>query len=183
MNKLVGFSYNDGSSTIDYFYLSNIFGDIIAILDSNGNEIAKYVYDAFGNHLVLDNNGIVNSNPSFIGNINPFRYRGYYFDIESSLYYCISRYYDPSTGRFISPDSIDYLDSSSINGLNLYLYCGNNPVMFVDLSGCFFFSALLIGALVGGVIGAGVSAISQLATGDHIINPWQFLLDGTIGGN
>ena len=61
------------------------------------------------------------------------------------------------------------------------MYCGNNPVMNVDPSGHFFFSALLISALVGGAIGAGVSAISQLATGDHVINPWQVLLDGTIG--
>ena len=67
--------------------------------------------------------------------LNPFRYRSYYFDIEIGLYYLQSRYYDPEVGRFISMDSIEYLDPESIHGLNLYAYCANNPVMCVDPSG------------------------------------------------
>ena len=94
----------------------------------------------------------------------------------------ISRYYDPEIGRFISPDSIEYLDFESINGLNLYAYCGNNPINNVDPTGHLFISALLIGTLVGGIIGAGASAITQgLTNGWNNINGWQVLLDGAIG--
>ena len=67
--------------------------------------------------------------------MNPFRYRGYYFDIETKLYYLISRYYDPETCRFISADSIEYLDPETLGGLNLYAYCCNNPVMRTDFDG------------------------------------------------
>ena len=61
--------------------------------------------------------------------------RGYYYDTETKLYYLKSRYYDPEVGRFISVDGIEYLDPETINGLNLYAYCGNNPVMNVDSNG------------------------------------------------
>ena len=66
---------------------------------------------------------------------NPFRYRGYYYDEETDLYYLQTRYYDPETGRFISQDDVSYLDPDSINGLNLYAYCGNNPVNYLDPNG------------------------------------------------
>ena len=66
---------------------------------------------------------------------NPFRYRGYYYDVETKLYYLMTRYYDPETGRFISMDSVEYLNPNSINGLNLYSYCGNNPIMYSDENG------------------------------------------------
>ena len=70
-----------------------------------------------------------------MGNLNPFRYRGYYYDTETNLYYLKTRYYDPAVGRFISADNVKYLDPDSINGLNLYAYCNNNPVMYVDDTG------------------------------------------------
>ena len=159
-----------------YLYIRDQLQNIIGITDINGKIVVKYSYDAWG---ALKN--IEDTSSSGIGKLNPFRFKGYYYDNETNLFYVTSRYYSPELCRFISPDSIEYLDPESINGLNLYGYCGNNPVMNVDPSGHFFFSALLIGALVGGAIGAGVSAISQLATGDHVINPWQVLLDGTIG--
>ena len=62
-------------------------------------------------------------------------YKGYYYDVETELFYCNSRYYSPELCRFISPDSIEYLDPESINGLNLYCYCMNNPVNYSDVSG------------------------------------------------
>ena len=72
-----------------------------------------------------------------IGRVNPFRYRGYYYDAETKLYYLESRYYDPEVGRFINADAVSYIDPETINGLNLYAYCGNNPVMNVDTEGCY----------------------------------------------
>ncbi len=113
--------------------------------------IATYVYDAWGNHKVLNPDGSENTNPSFIGNINPIRYRSYYYDVETGLYYLQSRYYDPRTGRFISPDSTDYLDPSTISGMNLYAYCGNNPVMYSDQSGTFWDYVLDAGFLIWSV--------------------------------
>ena len=69
--------------------------------------------DAWGNHKVLDDAGTENTSDDFIGNINPIRYRGYYYDRETNLYYLISRYYDPEIGRFINNDSIGYIDPES----------------------------------------------------------------------
>ncbi|MGM9632392.1 MAG: RHS repeat-associated core domain-containing protein [Eubacteriales bacterium] len=91
-------------------------------------KVAEYVYDAWGNcTITLNTNGY--------GSRNPFSYRGYYFDSDLNMYYLTTRYYDPKTGRFINADSIEYLDPKAINGLNLYAYCRNNPVMYFDPSG------------------------------------------------
>ena len=135
LNKLVGFTYTTSSGTKKYLYIRNIQGDITSIIDSEGNKVCSYIYDGYGNHIVLDQDDNLENDPLSIGHINPFRYRGYYYDEETGLYYLNSRYYDPSTCRFISPDNIEYLDPNSINGLNLYTYCGNNPIMYVDSSG------------------------------------------------
>ena len=88
----------------------------------------SYTYDEWGNCTV---NNLVGT----IGNVNPFRYRGYYFDTESGLYYLMSRYYDPEIGQFISMDTQDYLKPETIGGVDLYAYCGNNPVMRQDPTG------------------------------------------------
>ena len=98
--------------------------------------MVRYIYDAWGNHAVVDANGNDIEDMSHIGNVNPFRYRGYYYDAETGLYYLQTRYYDPETGRFISQDSIDYARNNTVNGLNLYCYCLNNPIKYVDFSGC-----------------------------------------------
>ena len=120
---------------IRYFYRRDVQGNIIALLDENGAVVVRYIYDAWGNHAVVDANGNDIEDMSHIGNVNPFRYRGYYYDAETGLYYLQTRYYDPETGRFISQDSIEYADPEAVNGLNLYAYCGNNPVMNVDPNG------------------------------------------------
>ena len=97
-------------------------------MGEDGTVYGEYSYDAWGNcTIVTDESGIATP--------NPFRYRGYYFDEETGLYYLQTRYYDPEVGRFISRDSIEYADPETICGLNLYAYCGNNPVMFADLLG------------------------------------------------
>ena len=102
---------------------------------------------------------------STIGQLNPFRYKGYYYDDETGLFYCNSRYYNPEWGRWISPDSIEYLDPESINGLNLYCYCMNNPIMYANPSGHFgILATLLISTLVGAVS----SVVTSLANGEKI---------------
>ena len=166
---------------IRYFYRRDIQGNIIAILDESGAVVVRYIYDAWGNHAVVDANGNDIEDMSHIGNVNPFRYRGYYYDTETGLYYLQSRYYDPETGRFISQDSIDYADPESINGLNLYAYCGNNPVMNVDptgksLIGCLVL--LIIGIVASGVIN-GVVAGANAAEGESF---WSAFAGGFVNG-
>ena len=75
--------YNHGT----YFYRKDAQGNIIALLDSNGSVVVRYVYDALGNHAVLDANGADISDTNHIGLFNPFRYRGYYYDEEAGLYF------------------------------------------------------------------------------------------------
>ncbi|MDE6372888.1 MAG: glycohydrolase toxin TNT-related protein [Clostridia bacterium] len=145
-----------GTETL--FYRKDVQGNIIALLDSNGAVVVKYVYDAWGNHAVLDANG--KDVISGIGILNPFRYRGYYYDTETELYYLQTRYYDPELGRFISQDSVEYADPETVNGLNLYAYCVNNPVMGYDPNGTWNWAKWLI----GGVLFLG-AAILTVATG------------------
>ena len=99
--------------------------NIIGIINENGIFVVKYLCNAYGK--MCDITGL---EASTIGIINPFRYKGYYYDKETKLYYLTSRYYDPEVGRFITPDSINCLDPKSITGLNLYAYCGNDPVNY-----------------------------------------------------
>ena len=113
-----GFRYNGK----DYEYIKNLFGDIVGIAQGV-TLVARYEYDIWGNCTVA-------YDPEGIGTINPFRYRGYYFDTESGLYYLMSRYYDPEIGQFISPDTMQALQPKVIGGLDLYAYCRNNPVRY-----------------------------------------------------
>ena len=135
VDGVAGFNYQGNT----YLYRKNVQGDVTHIYkqeeDRSLTLVAQYVYDAWGNHDVLDANDELDYNLSSIGNLNPFRYRSYYFDAETSLYYLQTRYYDPELGRFISADSLEYLDPETVGGLNLYTYCGNNPVMAVDSTG------------------------------------------------
>ena len=113
---------------IPYLFRKNVFGDVTHIYNVNGGLVGKYSYTAFGECTVeRDINGVASD--------NPIRYRSYYYDTETSLYYLKTRYYDPEIGRFMTIDDISYLDPDTINGLNLYAYCGNNPVMRVDENG------------------------------------------------
>ncbi len=93
----------------------------------------EYKYTAFGTPISNSSNYEGISKDLFENNI--YIYKGYCYDVETGLYYLNSRYYDPEVGRFISPDDISYLDPDSINGLNLYVYCSNNPVMYYDPTG------------------------------------------------
>ena len=98
--------------------------------------MAKYNYDAWGKVLSVTNaSGTVQTSASFIGNINPIRYRGYYCDVETGLYYLQSRYYDPETGRFVNADNIVPKLSETMQDYNLYAYCADDPVNNEDPTG------------------------------------------------
>ena len=126
-----------GYGATPYYFDKNTLGDIIAIRDGNGNIVARYEYDAWGNCTVIDASERENTSSTFIGNINPFRYRGYYYDTETGFYYLQTRYYDPSICRFINADNYELVSTlaSTPGQLNLYAYCNNNPIMFTDETG------------------------------------------------
>ena len=100
-----------------YFYRKEAQANIVALLDNTGAVVVKYKYDAWGKCQTT----IVDSSSTTIAELNPFRYRGYYFDIETGFYFLKTRYYDPEIGRFITIDDISYLTPERINGLNLYI--------------------------------------------------------------
>ena len=113
-------------------------GNIVQIIDTSGKIVVQYVYDAWGNHKVLDASWQEITDPDHVGNRNLFRYRGYAYNTVTGFYYLKSRFYDPETGRFINMDSVAYADPRIPNGLNLYAYCNNNPIANVDPNGCFW---------------------------------------------
>ena len=121
----------------------------MAIANSAGTIYARYEYDAYGRVVsVTDGNGNdVSSQPNHIANVNPIRYRGYYYDTESGLYYLKSRYYDPVTCRFINADG--YISTGQgLLSTNMFAYCGNNPVNRKDPTGQFWITALIVTAVV-----------------------------------
>lgn len=115
-------------------------GDIVGIYDKSGAKVASYVYDAWGN--VISETGTMAS-------VNPFRYRGYYYDTETGFYWLYTRYYDPAIGRFINADN--QLSTGDFNGMNLYAYCDNNPVVRVDRNGQFWDYVVDIGFIAWSV--------------------------------
>ena len=150
---------------LPYLCRKDMLGNILALLDSSGNIVVQYKYDAWGNHTVTDANGNAITDADHIGNLNPFRYRGYYFDCETGFYFLQSRYYDPEVGRFLNMDSIEYADPESVNGINLYAYCINDPVNYYDPSGHFIISLIIGLTIAGAVIGGTVSGISAYNNG------------------
>ena len=114
-----------------YYFVKNLQGDVIAIANARGEVEARYTYDAWGVCTITqDSVGIAN--------INPFRYREYYYDAEIAKYYLQSRYYDAQTGRFLNTDSADVISQSSdIFDCNIYIYCHNNPTNNTDVCGAF----------------------------------------------
>ena len=119
------FSYNGTM----YFYVKNLQGDVIRIIDLAGTDVASYVYDAWGN--IKDTKG----EPT-IREINPIRYRSYVYDTETGLYYLQSRYYDPLTGRFLNADDAEFIGKTgtALSG-NIFAYCENNPISNTDENG------------------------------------------------
>ena len=131
-----------------YSYLHNGHGDVTALLDSDENAVNRYTYDAFG--VILTSTETVE---------NPFTYAGYWYDSETGLYYLMARYYNPVNGRFLSEDP-------ARDGYNWYVYCDNNPIIYIDPNGEWLH--LAIGAVVGAAISGISSAIYQYAKYDKV---------------
>lgn len=147
-----------------YTYKKDIFGNVVALM-SGMAEIARYEYDAWGNCRVFNSDGVEDTSATFAGNINPIRYRSYYYDTDLGLYYLETRYYDPATGRFINLDAIEYLAPETLNGLNLYAYCLNNPVMNVDPNGTSV-TVILAAIFTAIALAATINDIYQLGSGN-----------------
>lgn len=129
-----------------YFYIKNLQGDVMHIATADNTIVASYTYDAWGNI-----ESVTGTLADTVGTINPIRYRGYYYDNETGLYYLNSRYYDSEIGRFINADS--YVSTGQgILGNNMFAYCGNNPVYRTDPSGQFFGIVFGISVLVGTMV-------------------------------
>ena len=169
-------TYNE----VVYYYVTNLQGDVVAILDTAGTAVVEYTYDAWGN--ILSTTG---SMANTLGVANPLTYRGYVYDDESELYYLQSRYYDPEVGRFINADAL-VSTGQGLLGNNMFAYCGNNPPNRIDATGCFWQEFLdeLIRLIQENVAyftaSAGVSQIDTPALGPADVASLALLAAGVI---
>ncbi|OKZ90322.1 MAG: hypothetical protein BHW10_02950 [Clostridium sp. CAG:307_30_263] len=155
-----------------YFYVRDYLHNILGIVDQNGKPIVKYSYDAYGN-----NKEIEDTSGCSLGIHNPFRYKGYYYD-DTEMYYCKSRFYVPKWRRWLNSDSINYLEPQNITCLNLFAYCNNNLVMYVDPSGNFTILGLLIGIGLSLVF----EVIEDALDGNGMDHDWRDYLGAGISG-
>ena len=130
-----GQAFTYAANRFDTFYFEkNIFGDIVAVYNEDGDKIGSYTYDAWGICTTTTESGITAVEKYIVRTYNPFRYRGYYYDTDTGLYYLQSRYYNPQWGRFLNADG--YVSTGQgLLGYNMYAYCNNNPVMGYDPTG------------------------------------------------
>ena len=176
-NTIIGMRYTSSlNGTNTYYFRRNLQGDVIEIYDTAGNRKVKYNYDAWGNCTIASQ-----TTDAVLARVNPIRYRGYYYDTGTGLYYLNARYYNPQWRRFISPDSTEYVDPEAVNGLNRYAYCNNDPVNYADPSG-HSVTLILLGAFIfGGAIGAATSFTTQLVQ-NKTVNWGLVLSDAIFGG-
>ena len=152
----IGFEVSNSTTypTGVYTYQKNLQGDVIGVVDSDGNQVASYSYDAWGN--IISQSGT-------LADINPIRYKGYYYDSDIGMYYLQSRYYDPALRRFINADDpslVIGLSKSSVFGINLFGYCDNNGVNDSDPNG--YMSSGAIALSFGAKYGIGLAGHALL---------------------
>ena len=141
----------------------------MGILDSSGTLVTTYKYDGWGNCTVED------TSTNQIGYKNPLRYRSYYYDSETGYYYLNSRYYDSEVGRFISADDTTNLGANNdYSSLNLFAYCGNNPIHRIDEVGDFWGPAIF-----GAIVGFGSQVINNALEGELW---YKNVVGATVGG-
>ena len=162
-----------------YYYEKNLQGDIVAILDVGGNTVVEYSYDIWGKL-----HGITGELASTLGIANPLRYRGYYYDNATQLYYLQSRYYSPDLMRFISQDDpVLSNDQGQPLGSNLYAYCLNNPVMNSDPNGHFTIKIYAIAAVTAAIISAVAKIVSNYLNGLRGYKLFRGVLGSAIGSS
>ena len=155
---LVSFSYKNK----EYYYIKNLQNDIIGLLDEDFNVIANYAYDSWGKIIsITDKEGKEITDENHVANINPFRYRSYYYDKETGLYYLNSRYYNPEIGRFINADGILGANADEIS-YNLYAYVSNNPINLTDNGGEFAIAGSLL-AVAGAILKATIYTMAIIS--------------------
>ena len=151
-----------------YYYVLNLQGDVISIITHWGESYGSYTYDAWGNVLSVSGD---------IANLNPIRYRGYYYDSETRLYYLQSRYYDSQVKRFINADGYTSVGQGFI-GYNMFAYCNNNPVVFCDSNGTEAAVAIIV--IAGSAILTGLFTYLNGGSAGEIIS--NSLLAGAVSG-
>lgn len=171
---LVGFTYNNN----EYFYDRTTNGEIRHIIDKNGHVYVSYEYDDWGMPTY-------ESDGSTIGNelleLNPFMYKGYFYDREIKMYYLKSRYYDPDLGRFINADA-EVGSVGETMGMNLFAYCKCNPICYSDENGNWpsWATKLCIGLAVIAV--CAIVAVACVYTGGAAACIATSMLTGAIKG-
>ena len=152
----------NGTSFQTYYYVLNLQGDVVKLIHYipgfEYESVATYEYDAWGN---------IASSSGRLAEINPLRYRGYYYDSETGFYYLQSRYYDPANRRFINADTYSSTDPGDAIGCNMFAYCGNNPVMRNDYSGDAWWhwvvaTVAVVGLAVASVVTCGGAAAAAM---------------------
>ena len=173
--KTIDFVYDENNQPLAmkynntlYYYVLNAQGDVVRIVNSSRSVVASYTYDPWGK--IISSSGT-------LADINPLRYRGYYYDAETGFYYLQSRYYDPEIGRFINADSYASTDATGLLSTNMFAYCENDPVNRSDPSGEFW------NIVAGAALGAGMEVLTQLATGTKLrdINWVDVAVQGAVG--
>ena len=106
------------------YYLQDELGSPIRLLDEEGNMRETYGYDEFGQDLYRNQ-----------GQIQPFGYTGYQSDQIAETYYAQAREYRAELGRFAERDALRYSSKGNISSLNLYVYCMQNPLYYIDFNG------------------------------------------------
>ena len=175
-----------------YYYEKNLEGDIIGLFDDGKNSVVQYQYDSWGK--LLNTTGTL---ASTVGTINPLRYRGYYYDVETGFYYLQSRYYDPESCRFLSADDPAFSQAETKASANLHSYCNNNCVNRIDPDGYaakktysgivgFGIQICLVGNLACYQGYLGVEALWFAFTGNNNFGngliPWCYAFGGFSGG-
>lgn len=189
LNSIIGIRVDDRAeeNISIYRFQKNILNDVTAIYQGD-TLIAAYLYDAWGNHKVYFPDGTLadSTNVDFIGIINPIRYRSYYYDQETGLYYCQSRYYYPRLRRWLNMDIISYIDVEDVKGVNLFCYCKNNPIMYSDESGHGAVITLLIAMGIGVAVGLASTLtfdlINSVKLGEWTFSGWEQYVAAGLGG-
>ena len=153
----VGNPYAMQTGGTTYYYVTNLQGDVVALLDASGSTVASYTYDPYGK--ILSAEGIM-------AETNPLRYRGYYYDTESGLYYLQSRYYDPAVCRFVNADG--YASTGQgVLGYNMFAYCNNSPIIASDPDGEWL--NVVVGMVVGAAVNCGIAIAEGKSAGGVIM--------------